>query len=157
MRLPLSRRRMRHAGSPPGGSGMGELTIVKPKQMRLASPRASRINADPPGVVTTKQRRDCRMRPRTNFNVIGLGVIGLGLMSALTQPLPASAQTADTIRFGASLPLTGALATYGKRVKDGYDFYARHVNDLGGIDIGGKKYKVSITYYDDESKTDAAL
>jgi branched-chain amino acid transport system substrate-binding protein len=98
-----------------------------------------------------------QMRPRTSFSVIGPGVFGLALMSGLTQPLPASAQTADTIRFGASLPLTGALATYGKRVKDGYDFYARHVNDVGGIDIGGKKYKVSITYYDDESKTDTAL
>jgi branched-chain amino acid transport system substrate-binding protein len=75
----------------------------------------------------------------------------------MAQPLPASAQNTDTIGFGASLPLTGALATYGKRVKDGYDFYARHVNNMGGIDISGKKYKVAITYYDDESKTDTAL
>ena len=90
------------------------------------------------------------MRPTISLSILGLAV-------ALTQTVPASAQSADTIRFGASLPLTGALATYGKRVKDGYDFYARHVNALGGIDIGGKKYKVDITYYDDESKTDTAL
>lgn len=74
-----------------------------------------------------------------------------------TQFQAAIAQGEETIRFGASLPLTGALSIYGKRVKDGYDFYARHVNDMGGIDIGGRKYKVSITYYDDESKTDTAL
>src|SRR5215213_122099 len=83
-------------------------------------------------------------------------VVGLGLALLSSQPT-ASAQGADTIRFGASLPLTGALAIYGKRVRDGYDFYAKHVNDLGGIEINGQKYKVSITYYDDESKTDTAL
>lgn len=88
---------------------------------------------------------------------ISLCLISMGLAFVLTQPLPTLAQTADTIRFGASLPLTGALSIYGKRVKDGYDFYVKHVNDLGGIDISGKKYKVSVTYYDDESKTDTAL
>lgn len=88
---------------------------------------------------------------------ISLCLMGMGLAFVLGQPLPALSQTADTIRFGASLPLTGALSIYGKRVKDGYDFYVKHVNDLGGIDISGKKYKVSVTYYDDESKTDTAL
>ena len=91
-----------------------------------------------------------------------LSVMGLGFVLLAGQPQQAAAQTAetqsaDTIRFGASLPLTGALSIYGKRVKDGYDFYAKHVNDIGGIDIAGRKYKVAITYYDDESKTDTAL
>lgn len=86
---------------------------------------------------------------------IKLWIMGLALL--LVQPVLVSAQNTDTIQFGASLPLTGALSIYGKRVKDGYDFYAKHVNALGGIDIKGKKYKVAITYYDDESKTDTAL
>src|ERR1041385_5625650 len=91
------------------------------------------------------------------YRGMSFGLIGLSLALISAQPLPAVAQSNDTIRFGASLPLTGALAIYGKRVKDGYDFYVRHVNELGGIDIAGKKYKVSVTYYDDESKTDTAL
>ena len=91
-----------------------------------------------------------------------LSVMGLGFVLLAGQPQQAAAQTAesqsaDTIRFGASLPLTGALSIYGKRVKDGYDFYVKHVNDIGSIDIAGRKYKVAITYYDDESKTDTAL
>ena len=86
-----------------------------------------------------------------------LSIFLLALTLLSTPNFSASAQSSDTIQFGASLPLTGALAIYGKRVKDGYDFYARHVNALGGIDIAGKKYKVAITYYDDESKTDTAL
>jgi branched-chain amino acid transport system substrate-binding protein len=71
--------------------------------------------------------------------------------------LPSIGQAQDVIRFGASLSLTGRLSTEGKRVKDGYDFYVKHVNALGGIDIAGKKYKVEIVYYDDESDTNTAV
>lgn len=60
-------------------------------------------------------------------------------------------QAEDLIRFGASLSLTGRMATEGRRVRDGYDFYVKHINALGGIAIRGKKYKVDIVYYDDES------
>ena len=65
----------------------------------------------------------------------------------------------DVVRFGASLSLTGKMATEGRLVKDGYDFYVKHINALGGIPIKGKKYKVEIVYYDDESdpKTAAKL
>jgi branched-chain amino acid transport system substrate-binding protein len=69
----------------------------------------------------------------------------------------ALAQSTDTIRFGASLSLTGKLSTEGKRVKDGYDFYVKHVNEQGGIEIAGKKYKVNITYYNDESDINTAV
>jgi len=65
----------------------------------------------------------------------------------------------DVIRFGASLSLTGRMATEGRLVRDGYDFYVKHINALGGIPINGKKYRVEIVYYDDESdpKTAAKL
>ena len=68
--------------------------------------------------------------------------------------LPARAE--DVIRFGASLSLTGATSAEGRRVKDGYDFYAKLANERGGIDVGGKKYKVEIKYYDDESNAQRA-
>ncbi len=61
------------------------------------------------------------------------------------------AQAENIIRFGASLSLTGRMATEGRLVKDGYDFYVKHINARGGIPIKGKKYKVEIVYYDDES------
>jgi len=57
----------------------------------------------------------------------------------------------NVVRFGASLSLTGRMATEGRLVKDGYDFYVKHINAQGGIPIKGKKYKVEIKYYDDES------
>jgi branched-chain amino acid transport system substrate-binding protein len=81
--------------------------------------------------------------------------VAFGLLAATG--LAASAQDANVIQFGASLSLTGKLSTEGKRVKDGYDFYVKHVNDMGGIDVAGKKYKVAIKYYDDESDTNTAV
>ena len=63
----------------------------------------------------------------------------------------------NVIRFGASLSLTGSRATEGRLVKDGYDFYVKHINALGGIPINGKNYKVEIVYYDDESDPKTAV
>jgi branched-chain amino acid transport system substrate-binding protein len=57
----------------------------------------------------------------------------------------------DVIKFGASLSLTGRMATEGRLVRDGYNFYVKHINARGGIPIKGKNYKVEIVYYDDES------
>src|SRR4029078_3181710 len=42
-----------------------------------------------------------------------------------------------------------ATSTEGRLVKEGYDFYVRHINEKGGIKVGDKTYKVSIKYYDD--------
>ncbi len=69
--------------------------------------------------------------------------------------VPASAE--NKIRLGAALSLTGKLATHGKNVKDGYDFIVDHINKRGGIPVGGKKYKVEIKYYDDESDAKTAV
>lgn len=63
----------------------------------------------------------------------------------------------DTIRFGAALSLTGNLATEGKLVREGYDFFVKHINERGGIEVAGKKYKVEITYYDDESTPNTSV
>ncbi|NIM98216.1 MAG: ABC transporter substrate-binding protein, partial [candidate division Zixibacteria bacterium] len=73
--------------------------------------------------------------------------------------LPSWVGAEDLIRFGASLSLTGRMATEGRLVKDGYEFYVKHINARGGIEIKGKRYKVEVVYYDDESdpKTAARL
>ncbi|MCZ6861157.1 MAG: amino acid ABC transporter substrate-binding protein [Alphaproteobacteria bacterium] len=72
---------------------------------------------------------------------------------AFASPLRAESE----VRFGASLSLTGNKATEGRLVKDGYDFYVKHINERGGIEIGGVKHKVSIVYYDDESDPKTAV
>jgi branched-chain amino acid transport system substrate-binding protein len=84
-------------------------------------------------------------------NLRHLGVISLAILFVGGLPWSPLARAEDAITFGAALSLTGKTATEGVQVKDGYDFYVDHINQMGGINLGGKKYKVAIKYYDDES------
>jgi branched-chain amino acid transport system substrate-binding protein len=75
-----------------------------------------------------------------------LAAAGLGATSSV-----ASAQ--DVIRFGAPLPITGPLAPEAVKQQQGYDLWAEQANKAGGINVGGKKYKVEIVYSDYQSNT----
>jgi branched-chain amino acid transport system substrate-binding protein len=57
----------------------------------------------------------------------------------------------DVIVLGAAISLTGKYAQNGTNTKNGYDLAVARINDKGGIEIGGKTYKLTIRYYDDES------
>ncbi|MGE0314223.1 MAG: amino acid ABC transporter substrate-binding protein [Lautropia sp.] len=77
---------------------------------------------------------------------------------ALAPALSASFALAQhTIRFGAPLPLTGALAPEALKQQQGYDLWAETVNQAGGIDVGGKRMKVEIVYTDYQSNTPRAV
>jgi len=65
---------------------------------------------------------------------------------------PAMAQ--DVIKMGASVSLTGAQSRFGNMVKTGYEMWKDYVNDAGGINVGGKKYKVAVVFYDDQFRPD---
>ncbi|MES2029998.1 MAG: amino acid ABC transporter substrate-binding protein [Pseudomonadota bacterium] len=75
-----------------------------------------------------------------------LAAAGVGATSSV-----ASAQ--DVIRFGAPLPITGPLAPEAVKQQQGYDLWAEQANKAGGINVGGKKYKVEIVYSDYQSNT----
>ncbi len=55
------------------------------------------------------------------------------------------------IKIGAAVSMSGSLSNEGKLVKDAYDLWQSYVNDNGGIEVGGQKYKVNIIFYDDKS------
>ena len=57
----------------------------------------------------------------------------------------------DTIILGSSISLTGKYATNGLHTQRGYDYAVKVINDAGGVKVGGKSYKLAVTYYDDES------
>ncbi|MGH7422093.1 MAG: amino acid ABC transporter substrate-binding protein [Candidatus Methylomirabilales bacterium] len=57
----------------------------------------------------------------------------------------------DTIILGAAVSLTGKYSTNGKNTKDGYELAVKRINDMGGIKINNKAYKLKVVYYDDES------
>ncbi|MFN8536904.1 MAG: amino acid ABC transporter substrate-binding protein [Thermomicrobiales bacterium] len=56
-----------------------------------------------------------------------------------------------TILFGAPISLTGSTASEGKLTQDGYELWKETYNNAGGINVGGKRYKIETKYYDDES------
>lgn len=72
------------------------------------------------------------------------------VVAAGALPGRASAQ-ADTITLGAAVSLTGKYSTNGKNTLDGYQLAVKRLNELGGVKVGGKTYKLAIKYYDDES------
>jgi branched-chain amino acid transport system substrate-binding protein len=57
----------------------------------------------------------------------------------------------DVIVLGAAVSLTGKYALNGTNTKNGYELAVREVNDHGGVKVGGKSYKLTVRYYDDES------
>jgi branched-chain amino acid transport system substrate-binding protein len=56
----------------------------------------------------------------------------------------------DVVRIGFLAPLTGPVAAWGKPGLDGCQIWADWINAAGGLEIGGKAYKVELVSYDDE-------
>jgi branched-chain amino acid transport system substrate-binding protein len=78
--------------------------------------------------------------------VVAVAAVGLVFAS------PAVAKVeGDTIVFGAAVSFTGKYSTNGKHTKNGYDLAVKRVNEMGGVKVGNKTYKIKIQYYDDES------
>ena len=94
----------------------------------------------------------CASKPRRMaiFAAVALAAVALA-------PHTTAAQAQEMIRFGAPLPLTGALAPEALKQQQGYDLWAEAVNKAGGIDVGGKKMKVEIVYTDYQSNTPRAV
>src|ERR1700742_2415171 len=63
-----------------------------------------------------------------------------------------AAQAQDTVKIGAAVSLTGNFSREGNLLKNGYAYWEKLVNDAGGMTVDGKKVKVEVVYYDDESK-----
>ncbi len=65
---------------------------------------------------------------------------------------PASAKVeGDTIILGSAISFTGKYSTNGIHAKNGYDLGVKKINEAGGVTVNGKKYKLKVQYYDDES------
>ncbi len=79
----------------------------------------------------------------------GVRRVLMGLAVALTA-FPALV-TAQTIKVGAVVPLTGRYAGGGAQVRAGYEIAVEHVNAAGGVSVGGKKQPLELVLLDDES------
>ena len=77
--------------------------------------------------------------------------IALGAL-CLAVSLPANAKVeGDTIILGSAISLTGKYSTNGIHAQNGYELAVARINEMGGVKVGGKSYKLKIVYYDDES------
>jgi branched-chain amino acid transport system substrate-binding protein len=56
--------------------------------------------------------------------------------------------TAQTVKIGAPLALSGGLADEGKKQQAAYDLWLERVNAAGGINVGGKRLKAQLVTYD---------
>ncbi len=82
------------------------------------------------------------------LTALAFGVAAAGLVAAG----PAHAKVeGDTIIIGSAISFTGKYSTNGIHASNGYDLGVKRINEMGGVKVGGKMYKLKIKYYDDES------
>lgn len=79
--------------------------------------------------------------------ILALVVCGLAL-AACGAP---GAGSADKIRVGAVVPLTGRYAAGGEQIKNGYELAVEAINNVGGVSVNGTKIPIELTILDDES------
>ncbi len=61
---------------------------------------------------------------------------------------PGTARAQDVIKFGVSTPLSGPAAPWGIPHKNATELIFDEINVQGGLDVGGKKYKLEVVAYD---------
>lgn len=67
------------------------------------------------------------------------------------------AATAETLKLGVLATLSGAGTAWGVAMKGAAELAAEDVNNKGGLEVGGKKYKIEVVAYDDQYKAADAL
>jgi branched-chain amino acid transport system substrate-binding protein len=75
-----------------------------------------------------------------------LALLALALLGAW--PLAASA---ESVKVGAVVPLTGRYGGGGAQVRAGYEIAVEQINAAGGVTVGGKKMTLELLLLDDES------
>ncbi len=81
--------------------------------------------------------------------------IAVCLIAALA--LSTAAWAEDTVKIGFNIPLTGDIPKVGEESKFAAEMLKEDINSAGGLEIGGKKYKLEFIYEDNESKAESAV
>ncbi|MGD8836242.1 MAG: ABC transporter substrate-binding protein [Desulfobacteraceae bacterium] len=61
------------------------------------------------------------------------------------------------IKVGLNAPITGDIPKVGEGSKYAAQMWLEDINKAGGLDVGGKKYKVEVVIEDNESKAESAV
>ncbi len=79
------------------------------------------------------------------FLILGLAFVACG---------PKAPQS---IKIGVNAPITGDIPKVGEGSKFAAQMWLADINAAGGLDVGGKKYKVELVIEDNESKAESAV
>jgi branched-chain amino acid transport system substrate-binding protein len=63
----------------------------------------------------------------------------------------------QTIKIGFSIPLTGNSPDLGESARNSGELVLKQINDAGGLDVKGTKYKVEFVYVDNVLKAESAV
>ena len=84
----------------------------------------------------------------------GLLLFSLLTVLSLTISACAGASGGDVIKVGGVGELTGDIPAVGASFKNAAEMAVQEVNDAGGLDVGGKKYKIELIIEDNAGKAD---
>ncbi|HSR71290.1 MAG TPA: amino acid ABC transporter substrate-binding protein [Kiloniellales bacterium] len=85
------------------------------------------------------------------FRSLTTVAIAATAVSAIAAAPAAAKVEGDTIILGSAISLTGKYSTNGIHAQNGYELAVKRVNEMGGVTVQGKQYKLDVVYYDDES------
>ncbi len=85
------------------------------------------------------------------FKTLATATVALSALGLVAAGPAAAKVEGDTIILGSAISFTGKYSTNGIHASNGYDLAVKRINEMGGVTVGGKQYKLKIQYYDDES------
>lgn len=85
-----------------------------------------------------------------------LAAIFLLVFSALASCAPKEQQV-DEIRVGVIASITGSIPNVGKSTVEAAQMAAAEINDAGGLEVAGRKYKITLIIEDDQDKAESAV
>ena len=84
-------------------------------------------------------------------------LVTVGLIAGIAATSAFSAPKQKTIKLGFNIPLTGDSPKVGESAKFAGEIIKNEINEAGGLDVKGTKYKLEFIYVDNELKADSAI
>jgi len=78
------------------------------------------------------------------------------MVLAVLGSLVAGCGKEKTIKIGLNTELTGSIPVVGQSCKNAAEMAVQEVNDAGGLEVGGTKYKIDLIVEDNEDKAESA-
>lgn len=79
-----------------------------------------------------------------------------GVVILLGSLLTACQPGASTLKVGLNVELTGSIPAVGESSKNAAELAVKEINDAGGLEIGGRKYKIELVVKDNQDNKDTA-